>query len=411
MVQGGHVLQGTVAASGAKNAILPLLAATIMLKGETTLTNIPPIGDVNSMLRMLNALNVRAEYGFKQNVTVSNTKKVRHIAPYELVTAMRASFFVAGPLLARTGFAKVPLPGGCSIGLRPVDIHIKGLQALGASVRYEHGFVEFSAKTLKGAIVELPFPSVGATQNVMMAACLAEGKTRLNNAAREPEIVDLARFLKAAGAQITGAGTPVIDITGVPSLKGVSAYAVMSDRIEIGTLLIAGIITGGTITVTNADVADQQALLDVLATMGVCITHTDTSITCSLKGPLRPVNVTTQPHPGFPTDMQAQIMALLCTVKGTSLIKETIFENRFMHAHELNRMGAQITIDRQDAVICGCALSGAEVKMTDLRAGAAVVLAALAAKGTSSIYGLTHLQRGYYNLTGKLNQLGATINL
>ena len=409
IVEGGKKLVGSIEVSGAKNAVLPILAATIMLDGETTLQNIPPIGDINSMVRMLNSLNIRTEYRSDESIHILNEKKIRHIAPYELVTAMRASFFVAGPLLAKTGFAKVPLPGGCSIGLRPVDIHIQGFKKLGVEINFEHGFVEFSALNLKGNNVDLPFPSVGATENIMMAACLAKGETRINNAAREPEIVDLANFLSKAGAIIEGAGTSSILIQGVQTLTGITDYHVIPDRIEIGTLLIAGAITGGSVEIKNVSSGYLSSITDTLVEAGLTISYDNNNVSCRANGKIKPVDIITEPHPGFPTDMQAQMMTLLSTATGKSIIKETIFENRFMHVHELKRMGASITVDGQIAIVNGGKLSGAEVKITDLRAGAALVLAGLIAEGKTIIHGLHHLKRGYYNLMEKLTQLGAQI--
>jgi UDP-N-acetylglucosamine 1-carboxyvinyltransferase len=410
-LRGKKQLIGTIKSSGAKNAILPILSAVIMLDGETTLFNIPPIGDVNLMIRMLNALNIRAEYGFNNNIQILNNKKIKHIAPYDLVTSMRASFFVAGPLLAKTGYAKVPLPGGCSIGQRPVDIHIKGLEKLGAQVRIEHGFVEFKAAKLKGAKVELSFPSVGATENILNAAALAEGETIITNAAREPEIEDLANFLRQAGAQIEGDGTSRITVNGVQSLTGIDKYHVMPDRIEVGTLLLAGAITKGDVTVTNAKQAHLECFLEKLDKAGLNITCDENTIRCQYNGEIKAIDFETEPHPGFPTDLQAQLMALLCVADGKSVIKEKIFENRFMHVNELKRMGASISTDGRIAVVNGAKLSGAEVKITDLRAGAALILAGLVADGTTIVYGLKHLNRGYYNLLGKLQEIGADISL
>jgi len=290
------------------------------------------------------------------------------------------------------------LPGGCSIGSRPVDIHLKGFEALGVSIRIEHGFVELRASQLIGTPMRLSFPSVGATENIMMAACLAEGNTIIENAAREPEIDDLAYFLNCSGADISGIGTDTLHIKGVSSLKGVTDYHVIPDRIEIGTLLIAAAITQGCVTVEGVCKDHIHPLCTVLTSMGAELTYTDQSITCRVDKPLHAVDITTDPHPGFPTDMQAQMMALLSVSNGTSVIHEQIFENRFMHAHELIRMGATITLDGQHARITGGPLSGADVKMTDLRAGAAMILAGLVAEGHTKISGLHHLKRGYYNL-------------
>lgn len=409
MIEGGQKLSGAVTASGAKNAALPILAATILLENKTDLFNVPFVNDIHVMIRMLNALGVRAEYHAPNRVQIWNNKKIRHIAPYELVTALRASFFVAGPLLAKTKYAKVPLPGGCSIGSRPIDLHLKGFRALGASVQIEHGFVDLKAQKLIGAHIYLDFASVGATENIMMAACLAEGKTVIENAAREPEIIDLAHFLNKAGAKITGAGDSIIEIQGVSQLSG-TEHSIIPDRVEVGTLLIAGAITQGNVTVNQACCSHLDSLIQKLRECGLTIQHDAHSVQVISHGPVTGINVETLPFPGFPTDMQAQMMALLCVAQGTSLVKETIFENRFMHAPELNRMGAKITIENHCAIVHGVPqLSGAEVKITDLRAGAALIVAALAAKGTTTLYGLKHLKRGYEHLPEKLASLGACI--
>lgn len=409
-IHGGVPLVGDIYTSGAKNAALPLLAATILMEGETTLTNVPNLMDVITMVKMLRALGLSAEYRYPDTVKVTNTKKVRHIAPYELVTAMRASFFVAGPLLAKTGLAKVPLPGGCSIGTRPIDIHLKGFKQLGASYTIEHGFVELRAKALKGAHVFLDFPSVGATENMMMAACLAEGVTVIENAAQEPEIVDLAEMLNKAGAEITGQGTSAIRVKGVTRLVGVE-HDVIPDRVEAGTLIIAAAITGGDLTVKRMNWDHIDPLVVKLLEAGVKLDRpSDTEVRVTVPNGLQATDIETLPHPGFPTDMQAQMMALLCIANGTSVIKETIFENRFMHAPELMRMGASIKLNGQFAFVSGVkGLSSAEVKITDLRAGAALVLAGLAAEGVTTVYGLKHLRRGYDNLSQKLRNVGARV--
>lgn len=408
-VFGGNPLYGTVKASGAKNAALPLLAGTILLNGKTTIYNVPCLDDVITIIRMLNALGVRAEY---QNgcVQIWNNKKIRHIAPYELITAMRASFFVAGPILAKTGYAKIPHPGGCSIGSRPVDIHLKGFRALGAEIRIEHGFVELKAKKLKGAVIDLDFPSVGATENIMMAATLAEGETVINNAAREPEITDLANFLNQAGAKISGIDTASLTITGVPQLNGIN-YSVISDRIEAGTLLMAGAITGGDVTVENIDPVYLEAVLNLMVESGLDVHTNGNSIRVRNPQGYNGVSFETHPFPGFPTDLQAPMMAMLTLAKGQSVVKETIFENRFMHAQELIGMGADIHVESHCAFINGVEkLTGAEVRISDLRAGAALILAGLAAEGKSVVHGLKHLRRGYENLPEKLRALGAIIH-
>ena len=409
-IVGGVPLKGTVYASGAKNALLPILAASVMLDGETNLKNAPYLGDVNIMLRMLTSLGIRAEHLPNDCIHIVNQKKVRHIAPYDLVTAMRASFFVAGPLLAKTGFAKVPMPGGCSIGTRPIDIHLQGFEALGAEINIEHGFVQLKTKEIRGTKFKLPFPSVGATENLMMAACLGRGTTVFENTACEPEIVDLANFLNAAGAKITGAGSPTISVEGVSSLRGISLYSVIPDRIEVGTFMIAAAITSGDIVIKNACYDHVSLLGEKLKLMGVDVEHDIDSIRVSSKGRLKAIDFDTEPYPGFPTDMQSQMMTLLSISEGKSKIKESIFENRYMHVPELKRMGADIKVDKEYAFIKGVeSLSAAEVRSTDLRASASMVLAGLVAKGRSKVHGLKHLRRGYHNLAEKLIGLGAEI--
>lgn len=409
-VVGGHKLTGRVTASGAKNALLPILAASIMLDGETNLTNAPYLGDVNIMLRMLTSLGIRAEELQHDCIHIVNQKKIRHIAPYDLVTAMRASFFVAGPLLAKTGFAKVPMPGGCSIGTRPIDIHLDGFKALGADIHIEHGFVQLAAKAIKGTTFKLPFPSVGATENLMMAASLAQGDTVLENVACEPEIVDLAHFLNQAGANISGAGTSTITIQGVQSLSGISSYSVIPDRIEVGTFMIAAAITAGDIVIQNACYDHVAVLAEKLIDMGADITHDSNSITVKCSGRLVARDFVTEPYPGFPTDMQSQMMTLLSVSEGKSKIKEAIFENRYMHVPELVRMGADIKVDKEYAFIKGVSkLSAADVRSTDLRASASMVIAGLVAEGQTKVHGLKHLRRGYHNLAEKLISLGAEI--
>ncbi|MCP4049716.1 MAG: UDP-N-acetylglucosamine 1-carboxyvinyltransferase [bacterium] len=408
-IEGGHTLSGTVTASGSKNAALPILASCILLDGQSTITNIPYLKDIVIMLRVLNILGLRAEYHNNNTVKVWNQKKIKHIAPYDLVTSMRASFFVAGPIMAKTGYAKIPLPGGCCIGSRPIDLHLKGFKALGASINIEHGFVELKAAKLVGTRIYLDFPSVGATENIMMAACLAEGETIIENAAQEPEITDLANALIKGGAKIKGSGTSIITVYGVRSLKGIE-YSVIPDRVEAGTLLIAGAITKGDVTVEKVNNNHLEPLNQKLIEAGLEIKQGINSTRVIYKGVLNAVNIETLPFPGFPTDMQAQIMALLCTAKGTSVIKETIFENRFMHAHELKRMGAVIKTENHHAFVYETEhLSGAEVKITDLRAGAALILAGLVARGHTTVYGLKHLNRGYDNLPQKLRSLGGIL--
>jgi UDP-N-acetylglucosamine 1-carboxyvinyltransferase len=411
-LEGGHVLNGTVRVSGAKNAALPILAGTILVEGDSLIENVPNLLDISTMTKMLNALDVVAEPSPEKNILkIRNNRKIRHIAPYDLVTAMRASFFVAGPILARTGYAKVPMPGGCSIGSRPIDIHLTGFKAMGAEIRIEHGFVELKCPKLKGTRMHLDFPSVGATENIMMAATLAQGQTIIENAAREPEIDDLANYLNNAGAQISGIGTSVLTINGVPRLTGCT-HRVIADRIEAATLLIAGAITGGKVTVEDAIFAHLEPIVQKMQECGVLmdVDVQGNKITVSPSGPLKAVNFETMPFPGFPTDAQAQMMTLLTISAGTSVVAEKIFENRFMHAEELKRLGANIKTHGDTAIITGVPrLSGAEVKITDLRAGAALILAGLNAEGITTVHGLKHLKRGYENLPEKLTSLGAKI--
>jgi UDP-N-acetylglucosamine 1-carboxyvinyltransferase len=402
-------LHGTVVASGAKNAALPILAACILVKGQYTIKNVPPLKDVMTMLKMLNSLGVRAELIQGNEVMIINDRKIRHIAPYELVTAMRASFFVAGPILARTGFAKVPLPGGCAIGTRPIDIHLKGFKSMGVDISVEHGFVQMLTQQLTGARIYLDFPSVGATENVMMAATLAVGTTIIENAAQEPEIIDLANFLNSAGASVKGAGTSTITIEGQSELRG-QDYAIIPDRVEVGTLMIAAAITKGDVFIEGAYADHIEPLIRKLKEAGASIDVHSNGIRVYGGNELNSVDIETMPFPGFPTDMQAQFMSLLCVASGTGIVTETIFENRFMHVNELIRMGANIRVDQRQAIIQGVGqLYGAEVKITDLRAGAALILAGLAASGKTSVYGLDHLIRGYHDLPNKLQSLGANI--
>lgn len=406
-VTGGPVLEGTVCASGSKNAALPLLAASLLMEGEFTFHNVPNLDDTLTMVKMLNTLGISAETQSGNKVKLIPSKKIKHIAPYDLVTSMRASFFVAGPVLGRTGFAKVPMPGGCTIGSRPIDIHLKGFEALGAKIRLEHGFVELRAQRLKGTRIYLDFPSVGATENLMMAACYADGETVIENAAKEPEIQDLERFLNLCGAQVQGSGTSQIRVKGVSQLIG-RDYHVMPDRIEAGTLLVAGAITRGDVLVNGAHAQDIEPLIQKLRECGFKLDVQDTSVRVTYNGQVKPTLIETLPFPGFPTDMQAQMMSLLVLANGNSVVKETIFENRFRHAHELVRMGAHIQIDGGTAFISGVKqLNGAEVKITDLRAGAALILAGLVADGDTTVYGMKHLYRGYDGLPEKLKSLGA----
>lgn len=413
LVKGGRRLEGEVEISGSKNAALAVLAATILLPGKSVIRGVPNLLDVKTIIRVLRTLGIRAEYSGSQPNTVEVwNRTVKHVAPYELVTKMRASFFVIGPILARKGLAKVPLPGGCAIGSRPVNLHIKGLEALGATVTMEHGFVIVKAKRLKGGRVYLDFPSVGATESIMMAATLAEGETLIENAAREPEVADLANFLNLAGARISGAGTEEVRITGVSHLFPVE-YTVIPDRIEAGTFMIAAAITRGNLKIKGVIPEHIEATVRKLQETGISIKVKEGEVKVSAGEVLRAVDVKTMPYPGFPTDMQPQLTALLCLARGTSVVTETVFENRFMHIHELNRMGAEIKLEGQSAIINGVSeLSSAPVKVSDLRAGAALLLAGLAAKGETLIDDRDHhLERGYENLSSKLRNLGAEIRI
>jgi UDP-N-acetylglucosamine 1-carboxyvinyltransferase len=409
VVEGGHPLEGTVPVSGAKNAALPLLAATLLAPGEHRLENLPGLQDVETMLSLLGRLGCPSLVGRLLRLETSRIFFCE--APFDLVRRMRASVLVLGPLLARCGEAHVSLPGGCAIGVRPIDQHLKGLEALGCRFELEGGTVHGRVDRLRGAAIDLDMSTVTGTENILMAAVLAEGDTVIRNAAREPEVVDLACFLRTLGASIEGEGTPTIQVQGVPRLAPPPApYRILPDRIEAGTYLVAGAITGGSVTCTGARPGDLGALLAVLAAAGCDIRIDGSSVTVARRGPILPVDVVTAPHPGFPTDMQAQVMALLSLARGSSRITETIFENRFMHVAELHRMGAAIQVHGNQAVVTGAdRLKGAAVVATDLRASAGLVLAALAAEGTSEVLHVHHLDRGYEALVPKLQGIGARI--
>lgn len=410
LVTGGKKLHGKVSISGSKNASLPILAASILLHGEMTLTNVPNLLDIITMIRVLRALGLRAEYYEPNTVKVWTNGDVKHVAPYELVTKMRASFFIIGPILARMGLAKVPLPGGCAIGSRPVDIHIKGLEALGAKVEMEHGFVIVRAKKLKGNKIHLDFPSVGATETIMMAAALSEGDSIIENAAQEPEISDLADFLNRCGAKITSAGTQTINVSGVAGLKSCE-YKVMPDRIEACTFMVAGAITKGDITLEGIVEKHIDPVIEKLKAAGADISVAGSQLKLKMKDGIKATDIKTLPYPGFPTDVQPQFTSLLSVAEGTSVVTETVFENRFMHVQELKRMGADIHIEGQSAIIKGVhKLSGCPVRASDLRAGAALILAGLVADGETLIDDVERfIERGYENLIGKFNGLGADL--
>lgn len=408
LIRGGIPLRGSVQVRGAKNAALPLMAACILSEAPCILHNVPCLHDIFSMDKILSEMGVRIDFTGR-SMTLDASSIAQAEAPYDLVRKMRASFFVLGPLLARFGHARVSLPGGCAIGTRPVDIHLKGLEALGAEIRIEEGYVVASG-ALKGTSIDLEFPSVGATENLMMAACRASGMTRIMNAAREPEIADLARFLNAMGAQISGAGTDMICVKGVEALRG-AEHSVMPDRIEAGTFLCAGVATHGEVTVLNADAEHLPGFLEKLEEAGAEIDVRGNRIRAAAKNGLKALEVTTQPFPGFATDLQAQMMAMLTCAKGVSRIQETVFENRFMQAAELIRMGADIDLEGNTAIVRGVpALSGAPVMASDLRASAALVIAGLMAqRGETAIARVYHIDRGYERIEERLAGLGADI--
>ena len=410
VVEGGARLAGEVRISGAKNAVLPILCATLLADAPVRITNVPRLHDVLTTAKLLAGLGAGVVHA-GDAMTVDPRSVSSHVAPYELVKTMRASVLVLGPLLARFGDAEVSLPGGCAIGSRPVDLHIKGLQALGAEIVVEHGFIKArSAGRLKGARHVFELVSVGATENVMMAAALAEGTTVLENAAMEPEIVDLAECLNAMGARIRGAGSHTLTIEGVERL-GAAEHAVVADRIETGTFLVAAAMTGGRITATHARPDSLDAVLGKLRQAGAEIACEGDRIHLDMHGRRpRAVDITTAPHPAFPTDMQAQFMALDCIADGVGVVTETIFENRFMHVNELLRLGADIRVDGHTAIVRGVErLSGAPVMATDLRASASLVLAGLVAEGETVVDRIYHLDRGYENIEAKLSALGARI--
>ncbi len=409
IIHGGKPLHGTVPVSGSKNTALPILIAALLTDEPVRLTNVPRLRDVTTTLGLLTGLGAEARWTGDNEVVVHARKICSHVAPYELVKTMRASFLVLGPLLAREGRARVSTPGGCAIGARPVNLHIGGIRALGAKIQFRHGYVEAHAPELKGGRVWLDNPSVGATENIMMAAARASGITQIENAAREPEIVHLAAMLSAMGARIRGAGTHVIEIEGVARLRGCE-HQIATDRIEAGSLMVAAAITGGDVAITDAPLEYLEAVTTKLGEAGVLIEAGEGQVRVRRGANLRPVELRTLPYPGFPTDLQAQMMALLTQATGTSVITETIFENRFMHAQELIRMGGDIVMKGPTAVVRGPSrLQGAPVMATDLRASMSLILAGLAAENTTEIGRVYHLDRGYEALEKKLKSLGAQI--
>jgi UDP-N-acetylglucosamine 1-carboxyvinyltransferase len=412
IIQKGAPLKGRVRVSGAKNSVLPIIAASLLPDGQSVIEDIPYLNDVKIMCDLLKSLG--AEIEFSENNTKLKVKPdriINTIAPYELVNKMRASFLVMGPLLAKTGNAVISLPGGCAIGSRPVDLHLKGFAAMGAQITQGHGYVEARVKgRLKGNRIYLDFPSVGATENIIMAAVLADGQTIIENAATEPEIVDLATYLTSMGAEIKGAGTDTIKVNGVRELKGVN-HAVIPDRIEAGTLMVAAAITGGDVVIENVLPDHLKPISAKLREAGVEISEELSSVHVTAADRIKAVDIKTHPYPGFPTDMQAQMTALMTKAQGTSMVIETIFENRFMHISELKRMGANIKIEGRSAVIEGNErLMGAKVKATDLRAGAALIIAALSAEDETEITDIEHIDRGYVTIDKKLKSLGANIS-
>lgn len=412
IIHGGHELHGRVKISGAKNAVLPIIAATLLAQDKPcVLDEVPYLNDVCTIAEVLRQLGAKVDFNRQQHTLFVDSTVLKTVdAPYDLVRKMRASFVIMGPLLARYGKAKISMPGGCAIGTRPIDLHLKGFEALGAEIEIGHGFISATAPNgLKGTSIYLDFPSVGATENIIMAACMAEGQTILENAAQEPEIIDLANFLNIMGAKIRGAGTNVIKITGVPKLIGHN-YTIIPDRIEAGTYMVAVAMTGGDIYIENAISEHLKPVIAKLNEAGVKIEEDIDGIRVSCNKRSKAIDIKTLPYPGFPTDMQAQFMAMLTIADGTGLVTETVFENRFMHVDELKRMGACIKVDGRTSIVEGVpSLNGCQVKATDLRAGAAMVLAGLVANGETEVSYIHHIDRGYDNLVEKLCGLGADI--
>ncbi len=411
-VEGPVTLNGSVKVSSAKNATLPILVATLLCPYAVKFDSIPDLMDVSTIIKLLQSMGVKLSQSGDETTLDATTLMNQH-ADYALVKTMRASVLVLGPLLARYGVASVSLPGGCAIGARPVDIHLMGMEKLGAQIQIENGYIKATAKKLIGAVITLPFPSVGATENLMMAAVLAEGETVIENAAMEPEIDDLADFLIAQGVKISGAGTSRIIIQGIPieRLKpATKPYRVIGDRIEAATFIIAAIMTGGEVKVEGFKPKHLTYVLEILKKMGADFVADENSLTVKKSNRLKGVAIETAPYPGFPTDVQAQMMALMSIVEGSSIVTETIFENRFMHVPEMGRMGARVTLKGKSALIEGVeSLSGAPVMCTDLRASAALILCAMVAKGTTEIQRVYHLDRGYEKIDEKLTNLGARI--
>lgn len=412
IINGGRVLRGNVRVEGAKNAVLPILAAALLAsEGSNIIRDVPHLSDVDTINAVLKSLNAKVTYSPEiDEVIIDSANELSSEAQFEYVRKMRASILVMGPLLARNGFARVALPGGCAIGSRPIDQHLKGFEAMGATITFGHGHVEAKAEGgLKGAKIYLDFPSVGATENIMTAAALATGTTIIENAAKEPEIVDLANFINEMGGKVVGAGTDSIRIEGVKKLVG-TTHHIIPDRIETGTFMVAAAITGGDVIIENAVPEHNAALISKLGEMGVVITELEEGVRVTAELPLKSVDLKTMPYPGFPTDMQSQMMALMLTATGTGVLTETVFENRFMHVEEFRRMNASVKIEGRSVIMTGPSeLQGAEVAATDLRAAAALILAGLMAEGVTRVTELSHLDRGYVNFHTKLAALGADI--
>ena len=409
LIQGGTPLAGEVAISGAKNAALPILCASLLTADAMLFSNVPHLNDISTMLRLIGQMGVEVTLEGADGLTLNSGRLDNPVAPYDMVKTMRASILVLGPLLARFGEAKVSLPGGCAIGARPVDQHIKGLQAMGAEIHVENGYVHAKAAHLKGARIVTDMVTVTGTENLMMAAALADGETIIENAAREPEVVDLANCLMAMGARISGAGTDTISVLGVERLHG-ATHSIMPDRIETGTYLCAAAATGGSVRLTRTSAGYLDAVIDKLRETGCEITAESDAIFLQAPQRLKAVSIRTAPYPAFPTDMQAQFMAINCVADGSAVIRETIFENRFMHAVELIRLGADIRIDASNALVTGVpALNGATVMATDLRSSASLVIAGLVAQGETLIERIYHLDRGYERIEEKLARLGASV--
>jgi UDP-N-acetylglucosamine 1-carboxyvinyltransferase len=409
IILGGKKLQGTVRIDGAKNSALSIMAATLLTKDVCILRNVPRLTDIDTMAAVIRKLGVKVEWKEDNNLYIDSDNFNNYEAPYELVKMMRGSILVMGPLLARLKRAKISLPGGCAIGARPVDYHLKGFEALGAQVEVEKGYIEAKVDKLKGDDIYLDFPSLGATENIMMAACLAEGTTTIENAAKDPEVVELGHFLNKMGAKVKGLGTDLIEIEGVKELHGID-YAIIPDRIEAGTYMIAAAITGGDVLIEKADPLLLKPLIVKLEEAGVQIKLEKNLIKVTGPDRVKAMDIKTLPFPGFPTDMQPQFMALSCVAKGTSVITETVFEKRFAHIGDLIRMGADIKVEGHSAIIKGVKeLSAAPVMASDLRGGAALILAGLVAEGTTELSRIYHLDRGYVKLEEKLTSLGADI--